>query len=688
MRLDYLMPIIGGLNNYTLSTFNYNFLVTDSVLRLVKGKLFQPSKNLLNKDAAINGKFVNYSTGIIGDNERFSLIKDIPVIPNSYYYFTPMNQFVFRDANGDYISGGSNATTPPTTNPVLAPMNAYTMDVSVSNGSLNVVQLTNTSTLQPYEPYKDPARALTNYDIAEITKPFENDLDAMEVNQAKMRSSFIPTANLADKNAAITGKYVAYNTGEILENPDFSLISDIPVKPNTNYYFTPINQFAWFDSSGGYISGGSNGTTPPVENPITAPSNAATLSISVGNSNLDKVMVSESTEELSYEPYGLKIDPELTNPKNVRLYEISQIFNEWESGNKFPIAFVDDSQTDGVGTTGNIANVLGTDNKSPNAYPYLLEQRMKSLSGKTALRVYNAGFSGKTAKWMNDNFDAEFGNGTPYADTKIAFVGFGTNDRLVHKTPKSYYDSFKYELETLINKFLEKGIQPVMMTEQPTISPSVSESFSTEHPLRNGGYINSISNAIKKDLADKYNLELVDVTGLLRKVINGVNTGIDEIFSGTTDKLHFGDEGHKLVRDVFSYVIYPYTLKVEGNEIIDYTSQLIHKGAAENKIKSSGRYGYTKGYTDYAVSASELLLKQSVYIDDYTDYALRCYKYGADSTVLLKVDGVELNTPNSTIENKVDVITLEPGYHEIEVWSGSANAGLRGLSIVRKEFEM
>lgn len=501
-----------------------------------------------------------------------------------------------------------------------------------------------------------------------------------------------PSALSLEKSKAPTkGKYVEYNTGVVKENSSFYLYEFLEVTPHLKYIIDPLNQYAWYDKYKKYISGGSGVVT---SNPITAPENAKYLSVSVSFNNMDKIKIYQSDTNLTFVHLNetdvenvKRLNIENENLINQRLYNVSEIFHAWESGEKFPIAFVDDSHTDGAGTTGNIPNELGTDNQSPNAYPKILENRMKTLSGNSSLRVYNAGFSGKTAAWMNTNFESAFGAGTPYADTKIAFIGFGTNDRLSKENPKEYYVAFKLEMETLINKFISRGIQPVMMTEQPSISPSASEEYSATHPLRNAGYINSVSNAVKYDLADSYGLELIDLTDMLRKVISGVSTPLTQIYNAN-DGLHFGDAGHKLVRDVFTATLYPYTLSVKNSEVIDFTSQYIHKGVPENKVNMSGVYGLIKGYCDYSVTVDELLLKQSIYIDDNKDYVVRCYKYGTTSSVVLKVDGNLLETPNSTLENQVDVIELNPGYHEIEVWSGTSRAGFRGLTIVEKPFEM
>lgn len=501
-----------------------------------------------------------------------------------------------------------------------------------------------------------------------------------------------PTALSMEKfKEPISGKYVRYNTGEFVNNKDYYVYDFLEVVPGLSYIIDPLNQYAWYDERKRYLSGGSRLTT---SNPVKAPEKAKFLSVTVSFLDIDKIKIYQSDADLSFVHLD---DEDVINVKSLResnankilqrKFNVREIFHAWESGEKFPIAFVDDSHTDGAGTTGNIPNELGTDNQSPNAYPKILENRMKKLSGNNALRIYNAGFSGKTAAWMNTNFEAAFGAGTPYADTKMAFIGFGTNDRLNKENPKEYYDAFKSEMEALINKFISKGIQPVMMTEQPTVSPSVSEEYSSTHPLRSAGYINSVSNAVKYDLADSYGLELIDLTDMLRKVISGVSTPLTQIYNAN-DGLHFGDAGHKLVRDVFTATLYPYTLTVKNSEVIDFTSQHIHKGVPENKVNMSGVYGLIKGYCDYLVTADELLLKQSIFINDNKKYVIRCYKYGAESSVKLKVDGNTLVTPNSTLDSRVDVIELEPGYHELEVQSGTSRAGFRGLSVVEKSFEM
>lgn len=490
-----------------------------------------------------------------------------------------------------------------------------------------------------------------------------------------------------------SGKYVEFNTGIVKEHSSFNLYEKMKVTPGLKYIIEPLNQFAWYDKHGKHISGGSGQTT---SNPVVAPPDAHELSVSVSWNNMDKIKIYQSDVDLPFvhltnsevnKVKQLNLD-DLEQSTNIeRLYNISEIFHAWESGEKFPIAFVDDSQTAGTGTTGYIPNELGTDNQSPYAYPKILQNKMRELSHSNNLRVYNAGFSGKSAKWMNDNFEAEFGAGTPYSDTKIAFVGFGTNDRLSQVNPKTYYDSFKTELEALIDKFIQKGIQPVLMTEQPIIAPGVSEEHKSSHPLRTAGYVNAVSNKVKFDLAEEYNLEVVDLNNKLSKVMKGIDSPLSTIYNGN-DGLHFGDNGHVLVRDVFASVIYPYNQTVNSHHVIDYTSQFIHKGAPENKVNLDGVLGLIKGYTDYQVSSEELLLKQSIYIDDYRSYNLYCYKYGDSSTVRIKINGNALTTPNSTQDNKNTVATLTPGFHDVEVLSGTSRAGFRGILLSPQEFMM
>lgn len=477
--------------------------------------------------------------------------------------------------------------------------------------------------------------------------------------------------NMINPNELIKGKYVHYFTGEIRDNERFYATDFIPVVPGKPYFFEPMSQFHWYDSDKNSISGGSQLTG--VTNPLIAPDNAYFIRLTIADYDLNKAMFYQSTEKMPYEPFVEPIKLMTSDDlKSVieRKYNVSQIYQEWLSGNKFPIMFLDDSQTDGNGTTGHFLNTIGTDHKPPNAYPTLLENEFKSLTSNNSLRIYNAGFSGTTAQWALDNFDDIL---EPYSDTKIVFIGFGTNDRIRYNTPTDLYTNFRKSLKNLVEKFQAREIQVVLMTEQPSVSPGIRSDLQSRYPLRTAGFL-TITNKIKKDLAAEYNLELVDLTESLRKVVNGKESiPMTTIFNGN-DRLHFGDGGHKLVKEVFLSEIYPFTLKVKDTEIIDLFSQYIENGVPEDKVTLS-RVGKYTCYADYTVTADELMLKQAIYIDSFDKFTITC-DTRTNSTVYMKLNGVKQST---------NTVTVEPGYYLIEVMSGASRAGFNGITLEKAQ---
>lgn len=486
---------------------------------------------------------------------------------------------------------------------------------------------------------------------------------------------YIDSVNLINTSKVIADKYAHYAIGELRDNTNYSATDFMLINPNRFYRFEPLNQFAFYDENKQYISGGSQ--LSGVENPLLPPTNARYIRLSILKSDINMAMFYEGTEKKEYEAFKAPIKIATSadvNNRNQRIYNISQIYHEWKSGNKFPIAFLDDSQTDGTGTTGHSDNVIGTDHKPPKAYPTLLEDRFKQYTNNNSLRIYNAGFSGKTAKWANENYESIFGKNSSYSDVKMVFIGYGTNDRLQFNNPKDYHDSFRKELISLINKCFENGVQPVLMTEQPSISPGIRTTYTENYPLRTSGTINAVSNRVKKDLASEYNLELVDLTEELRKVVNGKESiPMTTIFNGT-DKLHFGDDGHKLVCDVFTTLIYPYSLYMTNNEIIDLGSQYIENGVPEDKVTLS-RVGKYSCYADYTVTADELMLKQAIYIDSFDKFTITC-DTRTNSTAYMKLNGVNQST---------NTVTVEPGYYLLEIMSGTTRAGFNGITIEKAQ---
>ena len=198
--------------------------------------------------------------------------------------------------------------------------------------------------------------------------------------------------NLFNKDTAQVGYYVTTGSGSVKPNKNYSLSGFIPVKPNTKYTRNYVGQTAFYNANREYVSG--DGTNPT----FTTPDSASFVRVSMPNEKVSTYQIEEGTQTTTYEPYGYKVDSSYlpqTENQNKNIYTIREAMARWLSGEKFPVAFFGDSTTDGVKCTGWVGNVIGTDYTFNKAYPYLLEQKLKTLTGNQNLRIYNAGFQEK-----------------------------------------------------------------------------------------------------------------------------------------------------------------------------------------------------------------------------------------------------------------------------------------------------
>lgn len=288
----------------------------------------------------------------------------------------------------------------------------------------------------------------------------------------------------------------------------------------------------------------------------------------------------------------------------------------WENGEKFPVAFLGDSTVDGVNTTGHVKNVLGTDHRPPNAFPSLLENLIKMHTGNTSARIYNAGFSGKTATWGFQNIERVFEG--EYQDAEMIGIGFGINDRLTSDL-ETYENNFHTNIENIILWCFENHYQPFLLTTQAILQPSSSY---TQYPFRDSKSIESVANRVKKDLAKKYNIDLIDINEVTERFIKTSAYPVNEIIS---DTLHFGDVGHKFEADFLFGLFCPRVVFVERGMLLDFSSQGINTTVDENKLEFEtellSKYHKIKAYYDKGNKDNNLIQDFLVFSLD-TDLSL------------------------------------------------------------------
>jgi lysophospholipase L1-like esterase len=355
------------------------------------------------------------------------------------------------------------------------------------------------------------------------------------------------------------------------------------------------------------------------------------------------------------------------------LYTLHDAFVAWMNGDKFPIVFAGDSTTDGYQTTNYVANVIGTDHTSPYLYTQLLENYLKEeISSNTSLRIYNSGFSGKTLAWFIDNFNSEIINNTYYSDAKMLAISFGINDRI---DTEAEYETFITNLETLINMCYTAGIQPFLLTSQHQSEHSTTYT-------RQSWWMDSYANKAKHEVAKKYNLEIIDVAKFTEDFVKYSSYGGSVI---STDKVHFGDIGHKYEAGMFFSHIIPRTIWISQADSIGFANQEIKTDLIADDTSGTQIVGLTTRSNGFAYRAKAtrtatddvVMLDAWVFIDSKNQLTLTTYVETV-GTQYIVIDGV-----STAITSQSQTIgTLDLGLHHIKVMSGnSTNLDFIGIKL-------
>ena len=352
-----------------------------------------------------------------------------------------------------------------------------------------------------------------------------------------------------------------------------------------------------------------------------------------------------------------------------RICTLHDAYMAWKDGLKFPVCFAGDSTTDGYQTTGYTANVVGTDHVLPNVYTKKLEDLLKAETGNANLRIYNAGFSGQTAAWFDDNFNAEIINNRYYADTAMLGISFGINDRPENKAE---YDAVKSRIVSIIKKCYDNNIQPFLLTCQA----------GTEYSSRVSRYENittAYANEIKRELANEYNLELIDVAEFTHNFITYSNyTGAQII----ADHCHFNDIGHNYEAGMFFANLIPRTIWVNGSDKIGFDTAGLKTALSSDANEASDIKTLSTNINGFKLKASvesstdKIIMDVWFFVDSKNPMELKSYcDHVYNQTVF--VDDVEYEI--SAAEQVITSVDL--GLHHIVVHSNSGNVNFLGFKL-------
>ncbi|MFX5094579.1 hypothetical protein ABTC58_08595 [Acinetobacter baumannii] len=241
------------------------------------------SVNIVDTAKVVNGKYVVYSSGFLGDNATFVAAGPYPVKPNTLYKVSSNynHQFAFYDENMVYISG---LVAPDANKQFTTPANAKFAKFSIQSSILNSVVIAENSVFPAsYVPHS------VNIKDLQLTA----DQVQSSINDIKDALGF-EIINIIDTTKVTQDRYVVYRNGGIGTNTDFVVTDYIEVKPSTEYRTSDfyIHQFAFFDAAFVYISGL---VSPDASKKFTTPANAKYVRFSIPKSQLSTVVVAESS---------------------------------------------------------------------------------------------------------------------------------------------------------------------------------------------------------------------------------------------------------------------------------------------------------------------------------------------------------------------------------------------------------
>ncbi|HFI0250062.1 TPA: hypothetical protein ACGOUS_001099 [Streptococcus suis] len=270
--------------------------------------------NLLDASKITIGRYVDSRNGNVATVEGFAVSNDIMVEQNTTYYIynyhkASAQQGAWYDGSGKYISGFTS--TAESKRAVTSPENAKYLKLTVPSDSIAKYVFTTTPDLAGYVPYQP------KLDIAVLDKA-----DLVD----KVRDSFaeVESINLLDSSKFEVGFYIDFNSGRKIANTNATVSGMIEITAGLAYYIynfgrSYIQQGAWFDGGGNFISGFISGTFAKLE--IVAPANAKYINLTIENIDTSVYVLSKYNNLNKFIPYKIMVKqeylPDLNQSVNV-----------------------------------------------------------------------------------------------------------------------------------------------------------------------------------------------------------------------------------------------------------------------------------------------------------------------------------------------------------------------------------
>lgn len=362
-------------------------------------------------------------------------------------------------------------------------------------------------------------------------------------------------------------------------------------------------------------------------------------------------------------------------------FHLLDALNQWLLGRKFPIGFLGDSTTEGDNTSAwtddtqhikqdQAAGGIGKVNYvNPTSYSYLTQQLLRERTGNDSPEIYNMGWSGTSIFWMIQHFDEVFNNA--YSGVRMIGIEYGINDRNDYGNRDVLAQTYRYDLIRLIQMLYDRGIQPFIITSQAIWNHENDGSRDVLNTLT----LTTLINRIKKEVADEYHLELIDMQEVGDLIAKYSSAGWNSFNNGT---LHLKDLGHQAEARYIYGKITDELETVESGSILSYLSQRVLSDVyyGNNLQTADNDFKYTVNLN----TSGKQLLQQFAVMNPHPQALQLTACCSTPDGQTVEVDGTTYQITSAEQE----ITKLEPGPHIIKAFNDATKTTTNWLGFKLK----